>query len=248
MFRTICKKTEKIINLSWVESSCSGSGGIGITFEKLLDIETNTLAIPDYGEIEIKTKLINKKTYISLFNATPDSYLFEIKRIRDNYGYPDSKNPSYKVFNISVYADKKIYIGKNLFAKLKIDMIGEKITLLIFDIYGNLVDSDCSWSFEMIREKVLRKLQYLFLVYGESMVENNTTYYRYLKYYCYKLKSFDSFIEALRIGNMRITFKIGVYREGGKRGQINDHGTSFDIKEDKIHSIYEDYKMSDDSI
>ena len=40
----------------WIESDTNNLGSIGHTFEKLLNIETNELELPDFGEIEIKTK------------------------------------------------------------------------------------------------------------------------------------------------------------------------------------------------
>lgn len=240
MFKNIISKTEKIINQQWVPSMYKGTGGMGITFEKLLNIETNTFEIPDYDNIEIKTKLYDRGGYISLFNATPDSYLFEIRRIRDTYGYPYSKDKELKVFNISVYSNKKVYIGNNLWVKLKIDKIKKRIFLLIINKYNNILDSDCSWSFELLKEKIYRKLKYLLLVYGTKKERNNITFYKYLKYHCYKLKNFENFLSCLETGDIRISFKIGVIRFGDKRGNIKDHGTSFDIEKSKLYKIYDE--------
>lgn len=238
LFKNIVFETDKIIKKGWTKSLYNGTGGLGITFEKLLNIETNKFEIPDYGEIEIKTKLYNRPGYISLFNATPDSYLFEIKRIQETYGYPDSRNKKYKVFNISFYANKKIYIGKNLYAMLKIDREKQKIFLLIMDRQYNIIDSDSSWSFELLEEKINRKLKNLFLVFGEKRNVDNVTYYKYLKYECYAFKDFKAFLNSLENGEIRISFKIGVIRTGPKQGKICDHGTSFDIDISKIEKIY----------
>ncbi|MBE6152395.1 MAG: hypothetical protein E7165_03695 [Firmicutes bacterium] len=238
MFQEIIEKTEKIIKKNWIKSLYHGTGGIGITFEKLLNIETNTLEIPDYNQIEIKTKLNNNKGYITLFSATPDSYLFEIKRIQQLYGYPDSKQPKYKVFNLSFYYNKKTYISKSLYGKLNIDEKNKNISLLIFNKLDNLIDSDCSWSFDLIKEKIERKIKFLFLVYAEQQIIKNEVYYKYINYHCYTFKSFEHFIENFKNGFLRITFKIGVVREGEKAGCIKDHGTSFDIDYSKIEKIF----------
>lgn len=237
-FKNIIIEANKIIEKEWIKGLYNGTGGLGVTFEKMLNIETNTFEIPDYEGVEIKTKLINKGGYVSLFNATPDSYLFEIKRIQQTYGYPDSKNKEFKVFNMSFYANEKTYIGNNLYATIKVDNKNKKIFLLIFDRYNNLIDSDCSWSFELLEEKINRKLQKLFLIYGEKKVINDNVYYRYLKYNCYELKAFDNFISCLESGEIRISFKIGVVRSGKRIGKICDHGTSFDIDLSKIEKIY----------
>lgn len=246
-FKEIAVETEKIIKEGWIKSRCAGTGGMGITFEKLLNIETNTLEIPDYDGIEIKTKSIHKNGYITLFSATPDSYLFEIKRIKDAYGYPDSILPAYKIFNMSIYANEKVYIGKNLFTKIKVDRVNNKLVMIVFDRFGNLIDDKTSWSFDLLEEKISRKLSKLLLVFGDKKIKNGVMYYRYLCYKCYNFTCFENFLDAIEDGKIRVTFKIGVVRSGDKLGNIHDHGTSFDICENKLDSIYKLYNIEDGS-
>ena len=243
MFKNIVDQTNRIIDIGWIQSLYNGTGGMGVTFEKLLNIETNDFEIPDYDGVEIKTKKNNHKGYIKLFNATPDSYLFEIKRIQQTYGYPDYKNKDYKVFNMSIYCKQKVYIGNGLFAKISIDRNKRQIFLLILNKNNQLIDSDCSWSFDLLEEKINRKLNFLFLVYGEQTTIQNKIYYKYLEYKCYKFKTFNDFLNCLENDEMRISFKIGVVRTGDKKGNIKDHGTSFDIKESKIENIYKEIEQ-----
>lgn len=238
IFKQLIIETETIIEKGWIQSLFNGTGGLGITLEKMLNIPTNQFEIPDYNNIEIKTKLNNKQGYISLFNATPDSFLFEIKRIQQTYGYPDAQCPQYKVFNISVYANRKVYIGKNLFATLKIDNDLKKVYLLILDSNYNVIDCNTSWSFGLLFEKINRKLKNLFLVFGEKKTINKMTYYKYLKYKCYIFKNFNTFLRSLEKGEIRISFKIGVIKKGEKKGKLCDHGTSFDINVNNLASIY----------
>ncbi|MBE6138824.1 MAG: MvaI/BcnI restriction endonuclease family protein [Firmicutes bacterium] len=238
MFENIIIKTNQIIRKGWLKSIYNGSGGMGITLEKLLDVETNTLEIPDFNEIEIKTKKINTNGYISLFSATPDSFLFEIRRIHQYYGYPDRINKNFKVFNMSFTANDKVYIGKNLYGTLKIDNTEHKVVLVILDKHGNIIDSNCSWSFELLAQKINRKLKTLFLVHGQQKVLDNQIYFKYLDYSCYVIKGFNHFINCLENGYIRVSFKIGLIRSGPKTGQICNHGTSFDIKESQIEALY----------
>ena len=76
----------KVITNQWIESKCKGNSGVGITLESLLQKERENFEIPDYKGIELKAKCSRKETYITLFSAVPDSYLFEIKRILKEYG------------------------------------------------------------------------------------------------------------------------------------------------------------------
>ena len=42
-------------------------------------------------------------------------------------------------------------------------------------------------------------------------------------------------------GKIRVKLKIGIYRDGPKKGQIHDHGTSFEIDEINIEKLYIKY-------
>ena len=64
------------------------------------------------------------------------------------------------------------------------------------------------------------------------------TYYKYLRYKCYRFKSFNHFLHSLEKGEIRISFKIGVIKSGEKKGKMCDHGTSFDININNLDSIY----------
>ena len=55
----------------------------------------------------------------------------------------------------------------------------------------------------------------------------------------YKLKDFETFIDLIENGIIRISLKIGVFRTGKKIGQIHDHGTSFCIEEDNLDKLYD---------
>lgn len=90
-------KFNQIEYIGWVKSFENGTTSIGTTFERLIDKNIEDFEIPDFEGVEIKVKSISSKGSISLFNATPDSYLFEIKRIINEYGYPSKDNSEFKV-------------------------------------------------------------------------------------------------------------------------------------------------------
>src|SRR5574344_1579438 len=82
-------KFVEIKQKGWIKGDKKNRGSAGIIFEKLLKNSYNNFELPDYNGIEIKTKSSSREKYISLFSAVPDSFLFEIKRIVEQYGYPD---------------------------------------------------------------------------------------------------------------------------------------------------------------
>lgn len=230
---------EAIKNRSWIESKRKGPTGVGYTFEALLNKKEDTLEIPDYKDIEIKTQRKKSNSFISLFNATPDGdYLFEIKRLRNNYGYPDKVLKEYKVINNEFFASKIKNLGSKYKAKLKIDWESKKLRLIILNNCLQIVDNEVSWSFDLLKEKLYRKLKYLAFVEADSKFVNGVEHFKYSNLHIYELKDFNTFIESIEKGIIKVTFKIGVVRTGDRKGEINDHGTSFSISKENLSKLY----------
>ena len=234
-------KCEDIINMGWIKCNKKGNSSAGLLFEELIGVPKNNFEIADYNGIEVKTKISKRENYISLFCATPDSYLFEIKRIYETYALIRENN-GFKSFNITTYCTRKVSIGNNMFCKLKIDYKHKKIILLIFDNAGNVIDDKVSWTFDMIQEKLERKFNYLLIMYGDRKFELGEIYYKFTNYKFYKLKEFYYFLKALEKGQVRISFSISTYKTGKKIGQIYDHGTCFNIHKDYVNSVFDEIK------
>lgn len=235
-------KTEfkRIKNMGWIKSKVKGCGGIGVTLEKLIGIDQNELEIPDYNGIEIKTKRSNSKSYTNLFNCAPEGpHYHEIERLKNKYGYPDSTFKQYKVLSTSVYSNCFNEVGIKYYFKLKIDRNEEKIFLQIFDKNKNLLEDFVYWSFDTISQKLYRKLNYLAFVKALNFKSYGCEYFKYDNISFYKLKNFDTFIQLIEKGIVRITFKIGIFKSGKNIGNIHDHGTSFNIQEKDILKLYD---------
>jgi len=231
-------KFEAIKKLGWIKSIRKGSTGIGATFEKLLGVNENSFEIPDFNGIEIKTKRNYSNSFTSLFNYSPEGkYSYEIEKIKDKYGYPDKIIKNYKVLNKSFYCNTKIRVS-NYYFILKVNRKSKKIILNIIDLYGNLLENDIYWDFDEIKEKLNRKLHFLAFVNASRKIVNNDEYFKYYKMDLYELKNFETFITLFEKGIIRITFKMSIFRDGTKIGQLHNHGTSFDIKEEDLSKLF----------
>jgi hypothetical protein len=61
-------------------------------------------------------------SYITLFSYTPEGpHYHEVERLKDIYGYPDSKLKMYNVLNTSIYSKYKTKVGLDFFFELKVD-------------------------------------------------------------------------------------------------------------------------------
>lgn len=232
------KKFEEIKKMGWIESKRCGTTGIGYTFETLIGKEEESFPIPDYGTIEIKTRFRNSKEDMTLFNASPDGdYLFPTRKMYEKYGFPDKKFPNYKVFyaNISTLAK---FAGKENRFKLLVDRSKKKIKIIVIDRIGNLEDTEVSWSFDILKEKIERKIKYLAIVKADCKFYFGKQHFKYYEINFYVLKNFETFISLIEKGIVKTVFAIGFYKSGPKLGQMNSHGVGFDIAEKDIEKLF----------
>lgn len=142
MFNELKDKINEIKEMGWIPYEQNNYGNVGLKLEKLLKINSENFEIPDYkNKIEIKTKISKKESKISLFNATPDSYLFEIKRIHKLYSYSDRNDSNYKILNQEVVSNKKVRIKDNVYFSLRVNRAKKVVQLMVYNSNGNLIDN-----------------------------------------------------------------------------------------------------------
>lgn len=234
----------QIKNMGWIKSQRSGSTGIGYTFEQLINKDEDSLFIPDYENIEIKTIRKNSLSKIHLFNATPDGdYLFPIKRVLDILGYPDKTDKNYKVLNMDFSASSLTKIGYYKRAKLVVNKVKQKLELYAVDNNNKSLYVNVSWSFDLLKERLNTKLRYLAIITANSKFINGDEYFCYenINFYC--LNDFNSFVSLIDNGNIIVTFKIGVFKSGRRVGQIHDRGTCFSINKKDIDKLYSKVRL-----
>jgi hypothetical protein len=234
------EKFEEIKNMGWVKSIGYSYGGVGKTFEQLIGKEIDNFEIPDFGRIEIKSQHSCIKEYISLFSYAPESnWIFEIKRIHSLYAYPDSNDKSIKTLNRAICVNRKTMVGDNYKFMLKIDNINRKIYLVVFDSQDNIIENESYWSFDTIEEKLLRKMKYLAYIIADRRYINHAEYFKYNQIDFYQLGNFETFLELMNKGLIRICFRIGVFKGNYRNGEIHDHGTIFQLKKEALELLFE---------
>ena len=92
------------------------------------------------------------------------------------------------------------------------------------------------WNFEELEEKLYKKMKYLAFVTAWPTTRNGEVYYRYDKISFYKMQSFEKFIELIERG---VTIKMGVIRDGEKKGQPHDRGTAFELKSSDFPLLFD---------
>lgn len=230
-----------IKNMGFIKSKRNGTGGIGYTFETLIGKPEENFPIPDFNGIEIKTCRKNTGRNVHLFTAAPDGdFLFPNERVLKYLGYPDKKMAKVKVFNMNFTARKYKTIGWYKEGKIVVNKKDEKIDFIAREIYGKTFPIDTSWSFKMLEDKLNLKLKYLARIIADVKIIDNTEYFHYNQIKFFKLKSFNTFISLIEKGYIKISFNIGVFRNGNKEGKIHDRGVGFSINEKYINLLYDE--------
>lgn len=231
MKEEIKELNEKIVKIKeqrWIKTKRKGTSGVGYTFEQLIGKEEENFPIPDYNSIEIKTSRRTSWGKIHLFHATPDGdYLFPIKDILEVLGYPDKDLPQYKVFNYTINAKTFTKIGYNKKAKIIINRNKQKVYLSAKDKYNKDLNIKISWSFDMLKQRLILKLKYLAIIKAETKKINNIEYFKYNEIIFYKLKNFETFINLIESGIINVTFMIGLYKKGKRIGETHGPRNSF---------------------
>lgn len=236
------EKFNKIKNMGYVKSIRNGSTGVGATFEYLIGKEEESFEIPDYCGIEIKTRRAYSKSSITLFNAVPTGgTYYEVKRLRDNFGWSRNNNDIKSLYAM-VSATIKEKVGLYHYFKLDIDEFEERIYLEIYDKNLELIDKETYWDFDILREKLLRKLQVLALVKAWTNKIDNIEHFKYYKINIYVLKSFEHFIESLKNGKIKINLRITTHTDDKRYGNVDSHGVGFEIHEEDLLDIYDLYR------
>ena len=236
-FNLLKTKFNEIKNKGWIKSTRIGPGGIGKTFEDLIGKQEDDFSVPDYYGIEIKTKRFNTREPYTLFCTEPDGKgIFEAERIRLMYGYPSKNYPQFLVFNATIKANKWTKIGDNYFS-LKVHK--NNIFLIVKNSKNAIIDASTCWSFEMLKQIINRKLNFLAVIKAYSKYEGDFEYFKYSKMIYYQKISFSNFIELIKKGKIVINFKIGVFTGDYRYGQVHNRGTGFSIYENYIKELYE---------
>jgi len=242
-FQKIKSEFQRIKNLGFVENKrpTSKDGGIGNTFEDLLGVKENNLKDADFMGFEVKSKRIFNESYLSLFTKSPSHPKGANRILKDNFGEVRNEDfPGSKKLYASIFGNRHSLIYSKFNMKLELDRNNDQLKLVIKDENFNLLNEDVFWTFESL-QKASAKINKLFVVYADSMIQNGVTQFHYKEAEVFLDFNFEAFLNFISEGKIMFDIRIGVHKSGKQKGKAHDHGSGFRIKANDLSGVYKEY-------
>lgn len=221
----LIKKLEEIKNKGYIQSTWSGTTGIGHTLESLLGISENNIAIPDLGaRIEIKATRRNSDSLITLFTFNKGVWKIPQREIIERYGYKDTQG--------RLALKNTLFYGKRSTVNLSLKL---KETENIIEIVDNVENIIGSYDLYTIIGKFLTKLSRVLFCIADSKIENKREYFHFNEFYLLSETSSRKFIEAFKKGFIGIDLRMHLK----PNNSVRNRGTGFRIKEIHLIELYE---------
>lgn len=237
--KKLIQEFKKIANKKWIKSETKSFGGVGITFEKLLKKQPDSLYFPDYYGIELKCTTRHSKYPLYLFTAAFDGPSFpEINYIVQKYGWPDNDFSDKKVLFTNINFNTKTSIKTKYKFKLEFSDDNEKILLCVYDKYGILIEKKSFIYIDTLYNHLMLKLQKLAIIYASKKEEKNDTYFRYYRINIYELISFDKFIKLLKNDLIDVSLISRIGKSGNDLGRYRNKNLVFNIKKNYIEKLF----------
>lgn len=238
----LIKQFKKIVAKRWIPSVNKGLGSVGLTFEKELNKNPDSLFFPDYYGVEIKCTTRFSKFPISLFSIAFDGPTFpEINRILEKYGYFDPVYKNKKILFSKLSCTEKHYVNNRYKFQLEIDDDEEKLYLSVYDLFDCLLERKSFVYLESIFNHLTLKLNNLAIVYASKKVIHDKEHFRYYKICLYKLRGYDTFLNLLKNGKIEVYLEGRIARSGKDIGKYKNKNLIFKIKKELIQELFTEF-------
>ncbi len=231
------KDFEKVRARGFIVSHRLHNTGIGKTFEDMVNVVENNRQEVDYlNELELKSSRDLSGSMVTLFTKSP-SYPEKANTVlRLNFGKEEN---GLKILHTTIPGNKfNTFLGKYGF-KLEVDKDKKRVYIHIKDLStGKLLDFDCYYNFEDIKEIIEKKCKNIAFITAENKKQKNEELFHFQKAVLLTGLTFDKFLGGIIAGMIFYDIRIGAYRSGKNRGKTHDHGSGFRIKKSDIHKLF----------
>lgn len=239
----------RISKKGWIKSASKSFGSVGLTFEKELGKDPDSLFFPDYYGTEIKCTTHYSKYPLYLFTLAFDGPTFpEINRIVEKYGYYDKDYKDKKVLFAKLSCINKTIINDKYKFKLQIDQKEEKLFLCIYNLYDELIERESFVYLDSIKNHLMLKLNKMALIKAFKTKKNQEEYFRYYKMDIYLMKGFETFLNLLQEGKIEVSLIARIGKSSNQKGRHRNKNLVFNLKKENIDMLFEKTFSSDSKV
>ena len=207
-----------IKQMGYVESIYSHAGGIGNTFEYLLNVKENNLTLPDLGNFELKARRKETGSMITLFTKSPNRY--SNAQLLDDYGYMSGG---------SLKIHQTVYFGSQNAQGFILKRDKDELQC------WNKNDCLGTYSLEFLNGKFLEKVgDGVILALAKTRVRaDGWEEFHYQDVFLLRGVNFEELIRKLRYD-----IRIGRYPDG----RVHNHGSAFRLRFSDLGRVFQLYE------
>ena len=215
------EKFSEIRRMSFVESRRRGPTGIGKTLEDLLGITENNIALPDFGNLELKAHRLSSTNLITLFTFNRKVWKMNPLEAVRKYGTLDSSGRKGLYFTMSRVAN-----SMDLFLFIDSEAVSVR------HVSGEIL---AEWNLTALAEQFMKKIPAVVFVSAQVEIRAGNEWFHYTRAKLLKDTSPDILKDQIAAGNVLIDLRL---HDTGTSAR--NHGTGFRINPENMHLLYRD--------
>lgn len=213
-----CKFLE-IKNRGFVKSLRKGPTGIGLTFETLMGIKENNLALPDIKGIEIKAHRDNSNSMITLFTFNKKAWQINPLEAIRKYGSLDNNGRLGMYYTMSLTPN-----SAGLFLTVNDTHISVQHTS------GEVI---ATWQLSVLAERFLQKIPALLLITAHTEERAGVEYFHFYRGQLMKDTTKELLSQLFKAGHLLVDLRLH-----DKETMARNHGTGFRVFENKLPLLF----------
>ena len=212
-------KFEELKSRGFVKSLRKGPTGIGLTFETLMGVEENNLALPDIEGIEIKAHRDNSQSMITLFTFNRKAWQIPPLEAIKKYGSYDANGRLGMYYTMSLTPN-----SAGLFLTVNETKISVQHTS------GEII---ATWQLSTLAERFSQKIPALLFISAHTEERAGIEYFHFYRGQLMRDTTKDLLSELFKTGNLLVDLRLH-----DKETMARNHGTGFRTFEDKLPLLF----------
>lgn len=217
------QKFQALKNKGFVKSLRKGPTGVGFTFETLLQLKENNLALPDIANIEIKAHRDRSKSMITLFTFNRKAWQINPLDAIKKYGSYDDNGRLGLYYTMSLTPNSA-----------KLFLMVNDIEISVQHTSGEVI---ATWQLSALMQRFTQKIPALLFISAHTEERDGIEYFHFYRAQLMRETSVELLSELFKTGNLLVDLRL---HDKGTRAR--NHGTGFRVFENKLPLLFKQIK------